>query len=82
MTVVRELTTVLGFTVDKRGVEDFNRTIIGFKTKFANCDFDIINGMLLINVSTILFKEEMVCWMSNGGGSYSIKFNRREEQFP
>lgn len=35
MTVVRELTTVLGFTVDKRGVEDFNRTIIGFKTKFA-----------------------------------------------
>lgn len=35
MTVVRELTTVLGFVVDKKGVEDFNRTIIGFKTKFA-----------------------------------------------
>lgn len=35
MTVVRELTTVLGFVVDKKGVEEFNRTIIGFKTKFA-----------------------------------------------
>lgn len=35
MTVVRELTTVLGFVVDKKGVEGFNRTIIGFKTKFA-----------------------------------------------
>src|SRR3990167_6554869 len=35
MTVVRELTTVLGFVVDKKGVEDFNRSIIGFKTKFA-----------------------------------------------
>ncbi len=35
MTVVRELTTVLGFVVDKKGVEEFNRTIFGFKTKFA-----------------------------------------------
>jgi hypothetical protein len=35
MTVVRELVTRLGFQVDQRGVEQFNRTIIGFKTKFA-----------------------------------------------
>lgn len=35
MTVVRELVTKLGFQVDQRGVEQFNRTIIGFKTKFA-----------------------------------------------
>jgi len=35
MTVVRELVTKLSFQVDKRGIENFNRSIVGFKTKFA-----------------------------------------------
>jgi len=35
MTVVRELVTKLSFNVDRRGIENFNRSIIGFKTKFA-----------------------------------------------
>lgn len=35
MTIVRELVTKLSFQVDKRGIENFNRSIIGFKTKFA-----------------------------------------------
>jgi hypothetical protein len=35
MTIVRELVTKLGFQVDKTGLEKFEKSIIGFKTKFA-----------------------------------------------
>lgn len=35
MTIVRELVTKLSFQVDRRGIESFNRSIVGFKTKFA-----------------------------------------------
>ena len=35
MTIVRELVTRLGFQVDNRGIENFNKSIIGFKTRFA-----------------------------------------------
>lgn len=35
MTIIRELVTKLSFEVDRRGIENFNRSIIGFKTKFA-----------------------------------------------
>ena len=35
MTVVRELVTKLGFQVDRTGLDRFEKSIIGFKTKFA-----------------------------------------------
>ena len=35
MTIVRELVTKLGFQVDKTGLDKFEKSIIGFKTKFA-----------------------------------------------
>lgn len=35
MAVVRELVTKLSFKVDKRGVENFNKTILGFKSRLA-----------------------------------------------
>lgn len=35
MAVVRQLVTKLSFEVDKRGVENFNRTILGFKTRLT-----------------------------------------------
>lgn len=35
MTVVRELVTKLGFQVDRTGLDKFEKSIIGFKTKFA-----------------------------------------------
>jgi len=35
MTIVRELVTKLSFQVDRRGIENFNRSILGLKTKIA-----------------------------------------------
>lgn len=35
MSIVRELVTRVSFQVDKKGIEDFNRSIIGFKTRFS-----------------------------------------------
>lgn len=35
MTVVRELVTKLGFQVDRTGLDKFEKSIVGFKTKFA-----------------------------------------------
>lgn len=35
MTIVRELTTKLSFQVDKKGIQEFNRQIIGIKSKMA-----------------------------------------------
>lgn len=35
MSIIRELVTKISFQVDKKGIEQFNRSIIGFKTKFA-----------------------------------------------
>jgi hypothetical protein len=35
MTVFRELVTKIGFKVDKTGLDSFEKTIVGFKTKFA-----------------------------------------------
>lgn len=35
MVIARELVTKISFKVDKKGVESFNRTILGFKTRMA-----------------------------------------------
>lgn len=49
MTIVRELVTRLGFQVDKTGLDKFEKSIIGFKTKFA-----LVSGAIAATVSKTL----------------------------
>lgn len=49
MTIVRELVTRLGFQVDKTGLDKFEKSIIGFKTKFA-----LVSGAIAATVAKTL----------------------------
>lgn len=49
MTIARELITKLGFKVDKTGLESFEKSILGFKTKFL-----LVSGAIAATVNKTL----------------------------
>lgn len=49
MTIARELITRLGFKVDKTGLESFEKSILGFKTKFL-----LVSGAIAATVNKTL----------------------------
>lgn len=86
MPTVRELVTKLSFNVDKRGIENFNRSILGFKTKFAIAQTAVAGFITSVARATktaaegVLDTDELARRTEIAGGRL-IGLQRAAEQF-
>jgi hypothetical protein len=86
MTVVRELVTKLGFQVDRQGIQQFNRNIIGLKSKLALAT-GIVGGFVaatlqsIRGVGNLIQDTEILAKKTGIGFEQLIKLTEAAKQF-